>query len=249
MNEKMMIPENSFKDLCEVLAKLMGEEKIGSDDCYISYNVPSSFWYNRTWLSKNANIKLNNIIEEVLNNQSSIKPTLITYTKEVMDNELGKMLHDRGYINIVSQIGMITQLKDYTPTIENPNIIRIDNSRVNEWSDVVTKAFEKSPELDAYKALIDNEDCYFYAYLHEGKIVGTAMFYANPENAGIHEVGTLPEYRRMGIANSMIYKILNVVKELNIPIASLQASETGEKVYSCLGFEKVSLIPTWIKED
>lgn len=47
---------------------------------------------------------------------------------------------------------------------------------------------------------------------------------------------TLPEYRRRGIAKSLMEEVINWVKENKITRISLHASEMGRNLYNTLGF-------------
>jgi len=103
--------------------------------------------------------------------------------------------------------------------------------------------------LPALQWFIQDEPFKFYAYLLEGKIVGTALTFAQKGNCGIHEVGTLPEYRGRGICSKLIDRIFIDAKAEGNSIASLQSSAAGFSVYAKAGMKSVSTIKSWMKFD
>lgn len=125
-------------------------------------------------------------------------------------------------------------------------IKKIDQTDVNVWSRVNAQAFGKPDEAQAFLQLMETKECDFYAYIADGSIVATAMLHRYGNNAGIHEVATLPEFRGRGIGKAMITRIIEDAQKLGIERISLQASGMGTALYERVGFKKLSHIKTWV---
>jgi GNAT superfamily N-acetyltransferase len=78
-----------------------------------------------------------------------------------------------------------------------------------------------------------------YVAYAEGKPVGTATLFSLMKTGGIFAVGTLKEYRRHGIATSLIVKALLDSVEQGNDLHTLQCVKGGdaERLYQRIGFE------------
>ncbi|OAV43344.1 GNAT family N-acetyltransferase [Lewinella sp. 4G2] len=78
---------------------------------------------------------------------------------------------------------------------------------------------------------------YFRAEV-SGDYVGTACLHytENGRVAGIHSIGTLPEFRRKGYARQIMQSLLTTTQQKGAELAVLQASAKGLGLYQQLGF-------------
>jgi len=157
----------------------------------------------------------------------------------------GDLLQEAGYAPMVTQTGMILKLKEHS-FAESPQVVRIGLDRIEEWGETCCRAFDKPPEQPAFEAMVRREDCYFYGFEEDGRLIGTTLLYTEDGNAGIHEVGVLPECRRRSVAGRLLRHALTQAKRDGAKIATLQASALGEPLYRALGFKAVSKLDTWI---
>lgn len=246
MNRYKVCPTESFIDLCELCSKEMNGETFSVSDSYTVYKSPGSFWYNRNFIDTDNNTKITSSIQSIKDQIKNGNPFLISYTKYDDNHYVDKLFAAEGYNLLVDQVGMNFDLeKDFDKEIDN-NIVLIGSHKIEEWSNVISTAFGKPEDLASFKALSNSGKCKIYAYMDNEKIIGTSLLYTKNGNAGIHEVSVLNEYRGKGIGKKLINRILQDAKRESSKIASLQASALGEPLYKSLGFEKVSLVSTYI---
>ncbi len=246
MNNLKNLPTNSFKDLCELCATILNGETKNHNSLYQSYKSPGSFWYNRNFIETSEPGKIKESVDLIKEDLKNGNPFIITYTKFMTDNSADNLLLQENYPLFADQTGMNFDLKSDLVDVDDENLITIDEDKIEEWSKTVSTAFGKPEDLGTFKALIKSGQCVFYAYLDNGKIVGTALVYTKDGNSGIHEVSVLPEYRGKSIAKKLILKSLYDAKVDGADYSSLQASALGEPLYKSIGFETVSIISTYI---
>lgn len=242
----ILLPEYSLIDFCELLATVKNGQMKSHQGYYTEYKTDGTFWYSRNCLGRLPEGQECELIREIKAASASGGPVLISYTQEAQPANLSEILEAEGYVQMTSMTGMLYDLENDQQLEYDEHIIRISPSRIEEWAAVVSTAFGKPDEVEIFKAAVENEECSFYAYLENDKIVGTAMLYTKLINAGIHEIGVLPEYRGRGICKKLVRHMLKDVKSLGISLATLQASAMGEMIYAGMGFEPISTIPTWM---
>ena len=76
--------------------------------------------------------------------------------------------------------------------------------------------------------------------------VGTATLVLSGRVAGVWNVGTLPEYRRQGIAAALMRHILLEARSLGFQSSMLLASNEGMPLYARLGYETLSTIRVFV---
>jgi len=76
--------------------------------------------------------------------------------------------------------------------------------------------------------------------------VGTATLVLASRVAGIWNVGTLPEYRKKGIATAIMRHILMEARSLGYQSSMLLASDEGLPLYARLGYETLSTVRIFV---
>lgn len=99
---------------------------------------------------------------------------------------------------------------------------------------------------EEYTKLYNEDKCFHYLVYEENKIVaiGGAViktdipfcFFKTPYYGYIIDIYCIPEKRRNGYATQIIESILNLLKEKDIKIVKLKASEDGKLLYEKMGF-------------
>ncbi|MCI9435314.1 MAG: GNAT family N-acetyltransferase [Bacilli bacterium] len=99
---------------------------------------------------------------------------------------------------------------------------------------------------EEYTKLYNEDKCSHYLVYEENKIVaiGGAViktdipfcFFKTPYYGYIIDIYCIPEKRRNGYATQIIESILNLLKEKDIKIVKLKASEDGKLLYEKMGF-------------
>jgi GNAT superfamily N-acetyltransferase len=84
-----------------------------------------------------------------------------------------------------------------------------------------------------------------YVGMIEGLPVATSMLLETDGVAGVHVVGTLPDYRRRGIGAVMTQRCVNDGWEHGCTVSALQSSSSGYPVYERMGYRHVADIQGW----
>ena len=243
--EKAKLALASLTDSCEMLsAKSKG---MVHGDGYDAYFVPETFWYNRVRLHGELGEKLGGVVRGLGQLAKDGKlPKLLCYLEsEYTDADIAQLLLEAGYVPMVSQRAMYMPLgaRDAAPVPEQIEPVPLED--MDAWIATICTAFGK-PLEPGLKLLHGDEDCTFLQWRENGEVVAGMLLICRNGNAGIHEVGTLPEYRGKGIASVLLSRLLDIAAERGCDCATLQASEMGEPVYAKLGMEGVSQVRTWI---
>lgn len=119
---------------------------------------------------------------------------------------------------------------------------------------------EMDKENKQYEVIKENCYSYFHNALSEGlsdvilaedeeMVVGTAIifyyqsvpsaFNMTGRNAYVTSMYVKEEYRRKGIATTMLKKLIDVSNQKGYPIIMLNASEMGKTLYNKLGFTEI----------
>ena len=242
-NEEAILVEQSLLDMCALVASLTGGQHLRPRLAEIFRpGFPFPSFYGRVALrgvaEEDAPEALRLVREAAL--------MLVSYTQGSVPESMGALLRQAGYAPMVTQTGMLLRLNAHC-FAESPQVVRVGPERIAEWGEVCCRAFDKPSEQPAFEAMVRRDDCYFYGYEEDGRLIGTTLLYTENGNAGIHEVGVLPECRRRSVAGRLLRHALTQARRDGAEIATLQASALGEPLYRALGFEAVSRLDTWIR--
>lgn len=203
-------------------------------------------WYCRTHVYTCPEGKEEAVAQKLAEDIRSKKlPWLLSVIVEDVSETFLAELEKAGFAVRTPQAGMLLETADYEVKPEDPHIVRIGEDRIEEWMDACTKGFGKPNEIGVMKKLAAEPSCKFYAYEEEGQIVGTLMMSYQPDNAGLHEVATLSEYRGHGICKALLNRAFIDARADGYEMMSLQASVFGEPVYRSIGMRKVCHIRTY----
>lgn len=131
---------------------------------------------------------------------------------------------------------------------ENENA-KVVIKRVNSYSDVdvfdklMLTIFEMPTEwkrsFDEFTRICMQSGWRFYLANYLGKPVGTCALFSSGKIGGIFNVGTLPEYRKMGIGTALTLQALRDSADSGNKVHTLQAETGGnaQRLYEKVGFE------------
>ena len=183
-----------------------------------------------------------NLVEDI---RRGVRPPLVMLAEEEVPG-LSKELEDLGFVVKKRQNGMVMRAADYREKEQDPRVERVAEEDLPQWSAVCTKGFGRAKdEWPTLQRFYRDPSCLFYGYRLDGQIVATLMLSLQPENAGIHEVSTLPEYRGRGCCRALLNRAITDARDLGYPVISLQASVYGEPIYADIGMEVVSHMVTY----
>lgn len=244
-NEKATLALQSLSDSCQILAERSG--RVLHAPGYDAYKVPETFWYQRVCLLPQAKTSPAETIAEIAQKAKAgqLPPLLGFLEPDFTEEELAGPLTEAGYVPMVKQTGMWLSLEGREKTAWEEKIQVVEPQQVESWTAEVAAAFGKPPE-PGLRALAEEERCVFLRWMEEGKMVAGTLLMWQGELAGIHEVATLPQHRRKGIAGKLVEQALEMARERGCRYATLQASELGKPVYERLGFEEAGILHTWL---
>lgn len=249
--DRIQIPLLSLADMCRELAELTGSQIIDHDGKYITY-ANASVFYGKNFILDADEAEMERIVKEIRENLAKGMPAGISFTEEKLSCGIEcaeKILQEQGFVKFISQTGMILDLDKAFPEADAAkaaDIRLIGPDRLLDWCIVNSTGFPKPRDDEAYEALLKSKNLITYGYMHGEDITSTGMLLIDPELAGIHEISTLPEYRRQGQIKTILSLMLQELASRGITSVSLQASPAGKLVYETFGFETVSTIPTWV---
>lgn len=245
IDNKIQIPYLSLMDMFREICEVQGGEIIDHEGRYITYASPGSL-YSRNFILDADENELGPVLKEIHENISKGFPGRISFTKELVPDNIPELLEQNGFVPFISQTGMIFDLAAGFPEAVDENIKYMTDDQMVEWSITVADGFSKPREDEPFIALNRSEKILTYGYMDSGKIASTGMLLLHPEISGIHEITTLPPYRQKGQATAIIVRMLQDLKQRGITSVSLQASDMGrDHVYLPLGFESICTIPTY----
>jgi ribosomal protein S18 acetylase RimI-like enzyme len=76
--------------------------------------------------------------------------------------------------------------------------------------------------------------------------VSCAWSFLHETDCGIFTVGTLPGWRRRGLARSLVEHVLADASQRGARTATLQSTRMGQPLYESLGFEAVGRYEEWV---
>ena len=242
MNKLVMLPDESIEYMCARFAKKNDGTVRTVGSCTV-IDGGTDFFYSRYILKAPCGEEQLDAV--IADKESHGRPELFGFTEELAGENFAELLMRKGFKPLAVQTGMLMNMAEYTPCENDGRILRIGKEDVEEWIKVGELAFDKPGERETLNCLIADEKCEFYAYLENGRILGTLMGYPENGNYGIHEVATLPECQGRGIGRALTLHALNSAKEQGCEYASLQASDAGKRVYLKCGMEAVSTLQLW----
>jgi ribosomal protein S18 acetylase RimI-like enzyme len=85
-----------------------------------------------------------------------------------------------------------------------------------------------------------------WVFLHDGAAVAGAWSYVHRADCGLYAIGTVPWFRRRGLARALVEHILADAHRRGARTASLQSTQVGEPLYRSLGFTPVGRYEEWV---
>ncbi|NGN97880.1 GNAT family N-acetyltransferase [Grimontia sp. S25] len=120
--------------------------------------------------------------------------------------------------------------------------------QVTDWTAACSNAFNYVIDEAVIQHLNADSNSHIFALYKEGEIAGTVILYKTGNTLGIHQLGTLREFRKMGVASALMQHSLALAKELGCEYVTLQASKAGLPLYEQLGFQQLAMLTSVLAE-
>ncbi|MBQ9103604.1 MAG: ribosomal protein S18-alanine N-acetyltransferase [Clostridia bacterium] len=122
-------------------------------------------------------------------------------------------------------------------------IVSLDISNANELA-LFKSEFSDAYDLNALESGFNNGHFFALGKIEKGKIIGFITYSTSIDFADIETVFVLKEFRRKGIAESLINKMLEDVKSKGINRVLLEVRSSNIpaiSLYKKLGFNEISI--------
>jgi len=127
-----------------------------------------------------------------------------------------------------------------------PNIVKLSvGDDISHWVKACSEAFGYEIDTSVIQSLLNNSNASIFSYLIAGEVAGTAISYKTGDTLGIHQLGTAPDFRKMGIALALMEHILAQAVSQKCQFVSLQASQAGLHMYEKLGFKSMGKLTSY----
>lgn len=107
----------------------------------------------------------------------------------------------------------------------------------------------KKPDAEeVFRNLLTTTNCSIFALIQDQRIIGKAHIFKESDRARITDIGVFPEYRRRGLASTLIKYCINHALINNKPKIVLDveiANESALKLYDGLGFTITNAHDYW----
>ncbi len=217
--------------------KLIGSssEFLHCKDGYCYVKAGNLSWPNIVFDLDNEQINYQNLYNRIKTNEIANKVFL--HQNETIETQLLKC----NFKLISSIIGMYLDLDKVTKPVNDFSTIHQVNNGASaaEFARIASQAFGYNILPTTIKPLVDCPELKLFIGQYHNKYVSCGMLLLDKQRvSGLHMIGSLPEYRGLGLGKKMTNKLLFEAFENLSTQAVLGASIAGEKVYSKLGFIK-----------
>ena len=114
------------------------------------------------------------------------------------------------------------------------------------WATACGSAFGYEIDHNVIQRLLNDPKASVLAYIIDDQIAGTAISYKTCDTLGIHQVGTVPNFRKMGVAAALMEHLIIQAQYADINYVSLQASKAGLHLYEKIGFQELTKISSLV---
>lgn len=241
------VVEGNYLDLCAKVASLFNSKVIKTAYYSLATN-PLNDWFDRVFDLNILPVNIDKVLSDLVKNiEDGIIPKYIVTSSTSKPVNIDKYLLENSFIMFYEQSGMAINLDKIAEFSHNEHELKVIENEADlyKWVDAVNEAFDINDNPELYLKLFYDDDIAFYAGYASGKIVATTMLFNSSDTAGIHQVGTLKEYRGKGFGTALTKKAFYDAKLKGCKFGVLQASEMGKRVYSKVGFTEYCKVRHW----
>ncbi|MFJ1426692.1 GNAT family N-acetyltransferase [Capnocytophaga canimorsus] len=208
--------------------------------------IPNSEYPNRIWLNKYPTKLTTETIQKIktiaLQNKETLSFSLFTDDLHFAEEE---QLLRNGFMKKSEQYGMSFTLKEKLPIERRLHFQLVQDKEQSQlWSDVFLKSF--GYKISAESIYQSSAKIPFYILYFQKDILGTVLTYPTENIIGVHSLGILPEFRKLGFAEEVMTILINQSIDRQCETMTLQSSAMGRNLYLKLGFEEDFLMMNYV---
>ncbi|MBC8770409.1 GNAT family N-acetyltransferase [Arenibacter sp. BSSL-BM3] len=211
-----------------------------NDEDYAISTIADSAWPNKLWFHRPPSQKL---LKEIFNKWDSDDINIPIWQKDIPE----QLFESLGFTLKNELTGMSINLNLVKDQPYKLFVQKVNNSKSAAlWSSIFFKAFGYWINPRTVELTINQVD--YLIGNHGPKSIGTAILYRDDPNiAGFHSIGVVPEHRQNGYASDLLNQVLSLAKKQGAKYATLQASSMGKGLYLKTGFQEDYQLKNFVK--
>jgi len=210
-----------------------GSNFLHNNEHYSYVRPKNNSWPSKVFKLKNTPIDFKELYSKIENGNI---PNSISFLE---NRKLEMELLEHNFIlkSIVKGMYLSLQKKD-KPNSDFTSIEKVDNrQKATEFAKIAAKSFGYEVLSSTIIFLINSSQLKLFIGKHNNEYVSCGMVLLDKNKiSGIHMIGTVPACRGLGLGKIMTNKLLFEAYENGSKQVVLVASESGERIYSKLGF-------------
>jgi GNAT superfamily N-acetyltransferase len=260
------LQKKQWADLSNIELKLRAIKETYLDSFHVYKQVDEDIhcWFSPSWRAYGNQVTYSyakdevaaqELIDEVITKAREFKHSVAwTVESTFFPTNMGQLLENSGFVQVGNFPAMIHYMDEFIEKSINAQIEikKITSTELDLWLDIVAQGFNYDSSLKkAYhdaliKDGINTTKTEHYALYYQGHIACAGSLHLGGEWVGIYSVATKQEFRGKGLATALMYFFLQRARELKVNYAVLLANPVAERMYSAIGFKKISEIPIYV---
>ena len=232
--------ENNFIELCLAAARA-SSGKIVSEKGYSYTKDCLMAWYDRIFALREPALRSPDFFCDMKSRISKGElPRSIFLSSELVSRGIDKQFLNHGFEPFYEQTGMATHhgQKEFALTSdEEIRPIKTDDE-LNEWIGCLERVFGKKRSKALYERLSTHRGISLWGLYSAKIMVSTVLILTDGKTAGLHLIGTHPEFRHRGFGTKMTAFAVNRCFQEKNEAVVLLSSNMGKALYAQLGFRE-----------
>ena len=219
-------------------------EILQQHECFMVIQPEGNSWPSKNFAVKPSSNAINKLKSGILDKQF---PNSIL----AQSDQLKALLESSGF-------KLVSSLKAMYSNVSGSNMKKLDETQfevvttkqqAKDFARIAATSFDYPVMATTITALLGNPNFQMVLGKHKGVTGSCGMLYLDKNGVcGFHMIGTMPNFRGMGMGKNMTQFLLNKALELDFGKIYLVASKSGEPIYSKMGFISFGNVETYAWE-
>ncbi|MBL4708182.1 MAG: GNAT family N-acetyltransferase [Flavobacteriales bacterium] len=209
-----------------------------------NYVMPNNnSWPNKVFELESSPVNFKYLRHKLEN--GSLPNSISLLENEELEAQL--LQHHFSLRSIVKGMFLDIQEKD-KPIHDFSSIERVDNElKAREFANIASNSFGYEVLSSTISSSINSSQIKLFIGKHKSNYVSCGLILLDKNGiSGLHMIGTISEYRGLGLGKIMTNKLLFEAYENKSNKVVLVASESGERIYSKLGFKSDGVLKSYV---
>ena len=164
--------------------------------------------------------------------------------------DLAERLKRRGFAFDLQAVAMLCNREVRPSVSESVEVEELDPDRYEVWAATMCRSFDFPEDVGALgRGVLDIPEVRLYLAYVDREPAGTALLYTRYGLGCVDFIGTLPEYRRRGVASAVTARAVVDSHSMGNRWTGLEvaAGSAAERVYKRVGFRPVHNRPRYVR--